>query len=282
MSTVIGPGFGQEHRPFFNLIYIWQPVITNRPGNMDTKKVNVHIPPITIPYWVLMVLATTIGEIVGNLISRNMGLGYSTGAIILISTYLVSIIGIVLWAKESAAVYWVLIVLGNIAGTNCADFITITPLKLGTIWGSLLVMAILAAILLVWKLVAPKSTIQSGFTRTTFFLYWFAILVSSTFGTTSGDFLSNDTPLGSGGGTLLLIGILAILAAINAYTGVSKEILYWVALVVMHPVGATVGNYISKPEGLNFGNIWTSVVLVSLFVLVFIFSQRKNMEQAVE
>ena len=249
---------------------------------MDAKKVNVHIPPITIPYWVLMVLATTIGEIVGNLISRNMGLGYSTGAMILISTYLVAIIGIVLWAKESAAVYWVLIVLGNIAGTNCADFITITPLKLGTIWGSLLVMAVLAAILLVWKLVAPKSTIQSGFTRTTFFLYWFAILVSSTFGTTSGDFLSNDTPLGSGGGTLLLIGILAILAAINAYTGVSKEILYWIALVVMHPVGATVGNYISKPEGLNFGNIWTSVVLVSLFVLVFIFSQRKNMEQAVE
>jgi uncharacterized membrane-anchored protein len=246
---------------------------------MEAKKISVHIPPINIPYWVLMILATTIGEIVGNLISRNLGLGYSTGAIILISTYVVSIIAIVLTAKESAAVYWILIVLGNIAGTNCADFITITPLKLGTIWGSLLVMGILTCILIVWKLVAPKSTIQSGFTRTTFSLYWLAILVSSTFGTTSGDFLSNDTPLGSGGGTLLLVVILLILALINFYTNTSKEILYWITLVVMHPIGATIGNYISKPEGLNFGNIWTSGFLVLSFLLIFIFSQRKTLNK---
>ena len=157
-----------------------------------------------------MILATTIGEIVGNLISRNLGLGYSTGSILLIGTYLFAIIAIALSGKESPTVYWLLIVLGNIAGINCADFITIEPLKLGTIWGSVLVMGILTLTLVVWKFVSPKSTVETGLNSKTFFLYWFAILVSSTFGTTSGDLLSNDTSLGAGGGSILLLVILAI------------------------------------------------------------------------
>lgn len=241
---------------------------------MTNKKLNIHIPTIGVHYWTLMILATTIGEIVGNLISRNLGLGYSTGSILLISTYVFSIIAIALSGKENPAVYWLLIVLGNIAGTNCADFITIEPLKLGTIWGSVLVMGILTLILIVWKYISPKSTVESGLNNKTFFLYWFAILVSSTFGTTSGDLLSNDTPLGAGGGTILLLVILTIFALLNKYTKVSKEILYWFALVVMHPIGATIGNYISKPAGLNFGNIWTSVVLVLVFLLIFITDKR--------
>lgn len=223
-----------------------------------------------------MTLATTIGEIVGNLISRNLGLGYSTGSILLISIYVFSIIAIALSRRENATVYWLLIVLGNIAGTNCADFITIEPLKLGTVWGSVLVMGILTLTLIIWKFVSPKSTVESGLNNKTFFLYWFAIIVSSTFGTTSGDLLSNDTPLGAGGGTILLTIILSVFALLNKYTNFSKEILYWVALVVMHPIGATIGNYISKPAGLNFGNIWTSIVLVIVFIALFITNQRRK------
>ena len=236
---------------------------------MTNKKLNIHIPTIGIHYWILMILATTIGEIVGNLISRNLGLGYSTGSILLISSYVFAIIAIAFSGKENPSVYWLLVVLGNIAGTNCADFITIEPLKLGTIWGSLLVMGILTLILIVWKFVSPKSTIESGLNSKTFFLYWFAILVSSTFGTTSGDLLSNDTPLGAGGGTIFLLLILFVFVLLNKYSKVSKEILYWFALVIIHPIGATIGNYISKPAGLNFGNIWTSLVLVIVFLLLF-------------
>jgi uncharacterized membrane-anchored protein len=236
---------------------------------MTRKKLNIHIPAMGFSYWMLMILATTIGEIVGNLISRNLGLGYSTGSILLISTYIITCLVIAFSGKENPAVYWILIVLGNIAGTNCADFITIEPLKLGTIWGSLFVMFVLTLILIVWKFVAPKSTVESGLTNKTFFLYWVAILVSSTFGTTSGDLLSNDTPLGAGGGTVLLLFILALFALLNRYSKATKEVLYWFTLVVMHPIGATIGNYISKPAGLNFGNIWTSLTLVILFILLF-------------
>ncbi len=233
-------------------------------------------PKINLKYWLLMILATTIGEIVGNLISRNLGLGYSTGSILLISIYVIALTTITLKKGESHIFYWLLIVLGNIAGTNIADFVVISPLNLGTIWGSLLVMGVLTAILLVWRLLAPNSSIEKGLDLKTQFLYWFAILMSSTFGTTSGDFLSNDTPLGALGGSLLLLGLLGIVVLLLYYTKISKELCYWIALVLMHPIGATIGNYISKPAGLNFGNVWTSVVLITVFVIIYLTSQRKT------
>ncbi|MBK6989308.1 MAG: hypothetical protein IPH33_14440 [Bacteroidetes bacterium] len=176
---------------------------------MTNKKLNIHIPNIGIHYWTLMILATTIGEIVGNLISRNLGLGYSTGSILLLSTYAFSIIAIALSGKENPSVYWLLIVLGNIAGTNCADFITIEPLKLGTMWGSVLVMGILTLILIVWKFVSPKSTVETGLNSKTFFLYWFAILVSKhPLPPRRADF--SRPPPGVGGGRNFNLKILTI------------------------------------------------------------------------
>lgn len=233
-------------------------------------------PKIDLKYWFLMVLATTIGEIVGNLISRNLGLGYSTGSILLISVYVVALTTITMAKGKSYIFYWLLIILGNVAGTNIADFVVISPLNLGTIWGSLLVMGVLMSILLVWRLVAPNSSIEKGLDLKTQFLYWFAILMSSTFGTTSGDFLSNDTPLGALGGSILLLGLLGIVVLLVFYTKISKELCYWIALVLMHPIGATIGNYISKPAGLNFGNVWTSVVLIIAFIFIYLSTKLKT------
>jgi len=237
---------------------------------VDHKKLNIHIPTLNANYWILMILATTLGEIFGNLISRNLGLGYEVGSILLVGLYVLVISFIAIYRKESPFVYWLLIILGNIAGTDCADFITIEPLKLGTIWGSLFVATVLVAIMVVWKIISPRFSIKEGLNGKTFFLYWFAILTSSTFGTTFGDLLSNDTQLGSSGGTLLLAVVLGATFWLYKYTNISNAILYWFALVAVHPIGATIGNYISKPEGFNFGNIWTSVVLGFAFVFIFI------------
>jgi uncharacterized membrane-anchored protein len=233
----------------------------------------IQIPKTNLNYWLLMVLATTIGEIVGNLISRNLGLGYATGSVLLISIFVISLLIIKISKIKNDFSYWFLILFGNIAGTNIADFVTITPLNLGTIYGSLLIMAVLTFILLIWRYTSPKSTIENGLNTTTYFLYWFAILFSSTFGTTFGDLLSNDTPLGALGGTILLLSLLGIIVLIVFKTSISKELCYWMTLVIMHPIGATIGNYISKPAGLNFGNIWTSLVLILFFGLLY-FNQK--------
>jgi len=243
---------------------------------VNHKNLNIHIPKLNANYWLLMILATTLGEILGNLISRNLGLGYEVGSILLVGLFVSAISIIAFYRKESPFVYWLLITLGNIAGTDCADFITIEPLKFGTLWGSLFVGAVLVAIMVVWKIISPSFSIKEGLNGKTFFLYWFAILTSSTFGTTFGDLLSNDTQLGSSGGTLLLAVVLGVTFWLHKYTNISKGLLYWFALVAVHPIGATIGNYISKPEGFNFGNIWTSVVLGFVFVFIFIKQHNKK------
>lgn len=239
----------------------------------------IHLPKINAKYWLLMIIATTIGEIVGNLISRNLGLGYSFGALLLISAFIIALITAVFIRTENHIYYWILIILGNIAGTNCADFITIEPLQLGTVYGSLLVMGVLIALLVLWHIITPKSSIEKGLSTTAEYLYWFAILTSSTFGTTFGDYLSNDTILGSSGGTVLLVILLALVSLLLFYNRISNELFYWLAIVIIHPVGATSGNYISKSEGLNFGNIWTSIVLLTVFTLIFL-NRKQQTNQA--
>lgn len=229
-----------------------------------------NIPEINLTYWILMIIATTTGEIVGNYISRDLELGYKIGSIILVAIYTTAIIFSIFTKKFDSLFYWFLIILGNIGGTNIADLICI-DLNLGTILGSLLVIGAFLIILCAIK-VLSKSQDEINTIKIEF-LYWFAILTSSTFGTTSGDFLSNDTPLGADGGTILLICLLIISILLFRFKKISKDVFYWLAIIIIHPIGATFGNYISKPAGLNFGNVWTSIVLISSFLMLYYFQK---------
>ncbi len=227
-----------------------------------------NIPKPTVIYWFLMIIATTIGEIVGNYISRDLGLGYKTGSIILLSIFLVSVTYTIFSKNKSDILYWLLIIIGNIGGTNIADLICI-DLNLGTIYGSLLVIAILFVLILFMRLVKKEN-----FNSQTL-LYWLAIIASSTFGTTSGDFLTNDTPLGASGGSIFLIVLLIISVILLRSKIISSTTFYWAAIIIIHPIGATIGNYISKPIGLDLGNVWTSIFLIIIFISLLIYEKRK-------
>lgn len=227
------------------------------------------IPKPTFAYWLLMIIATTIGEIVGNYISRDLGLGYQTGSIILLSLFLILISVLIFTKNNNHVFYWLLIIIGNIGGTNIADLICI-DLNLGTIYGSILVIIVLIILIITLKKIKKeKSTIQE-------FLYWLAIITSSTFGTTSGDFLTNDTPLGAAGGSVFLLLLLFLSIYLLRTKKISSTTFYWLAIVIIHPIGATIGNYISKPIGLNLGNVWTSIFLIGLFIILFIFSKKSE------
>ena len=230
-----------------------------------------HIPKINFIYWVLMIIATTTGEIVGNYISRDLGIGYKIGSILLVTTFVSAILYSIQTKKFNQLFYWFLIILGNIGGTNIADLICI-DLNLGTIYGSLLVIFVFFMILLAIKIISKKQSVITDMKIE--FLYWFAILTSSTFGTTSGDFLSNDTPLGADGGTILLIALLIVSILLLRFKQISKDLFYWLAIIIIHPIGATFGNYISKPAGLNFGNVYTSIFLIILFSIVYNINQK--------
>jgi uncharacterized membrane-anchored protein len=228
-----------------------------------------YIPKVTSIYWWLMIVATTTGEIVGNYISRDLGLGYQTGSILLISIFFISVLYTITTKNKDRIVYWILIILGNIGGTNIADLICI-DLDFGTVVGSLLVMSALLVFILMMKINKNENSIYS------MFFYWLAIITSSTFGTTSGDLLTNDTPLGAFGGSIFLAVLLLFSLILLRRKIISDTAYYWTAIILIHPIGATIGNYISKPIGLDFGNVWTSIFLIVLFIIIYYYQDKPS------
>ena len=240
---------------------------------------------LNVNYWMMMLLCTTMGELIGNLLSRNFELGYTQGAALDLCIFAAMIGAFVVFKVRREIFYWVLILMGNIGGTNLADWVTLDPLEkdktwgalqplqLGTKLGSLVVLGSLALILLI-RLFTVKRSGQSSLLSIC--CYWIAILLSSTFGTTSGDFITNDTPLGALYGSILLLVILAIVLWCFKARRVNLATAYWSALVLMHPVGATIGNWISKPIGLNLGNVDTNIAMAVIFIIIFIANARVN------
>jgi uncharacterized membrane-anchored protein len=243
------------------------------------------LPKLNVSYWVMMLLCTTMGELIGNLLSRNLELGYTQGALLDVCVFAAMILAAVVLKLQNHIFYWQLILMGNIGGTNLADWVTLDPLdndkkwgllqplQLGTKMGSLAVLGSLVAILLA-RYLAVKRSGEDGLFGVVF--YWVAILLSSTFGTTSGDLITNDTPLGAFGGSIFLLVILALVFAAFKLKKLSSASAYWSALVLMHPVGATIGNYVSKPIGLNLGNVYTNLGMAVIFVLIYFNNERRT------
>lgn len=242
-----------------------------------------NVPKLNVSYWLIMLLCTTMGELIGNLLSRNFQLGYTQGALLDICIFSMTILVFMSFKLKNEICYWVLILMGNIGGTNLADWVTLEPLdndkkwgflkplELGTKLGSLAVLGSLTIVLLVRYGFSKKG---NGEGTAISVLYWLAILLSSTFGTTSGDLITNDTPLGAFGGSIFLLVTLAFVYAAYTLKKIKMPAAYWSALVLMHPVGATIGNYVSKPIGLNLGNVYTNVVMAVLFALIYAVDSR--------
>jgi uncharacterized membrane-anchored protein len=235
-----------------------------------------HLPKINIFYWALIVSANTMGETAGDLISQTFGLGYGGGTIALLLLFLIALTISIYSKSQKPLLYWTVITLASTLGTTISDFISRSFFHLqlgftenqGYTFGTIILIVALIATFSIWKYHSKTNTIENGLNKRTEFLYWIAILTSSTLGTAFGDLLAHNTPLGFDGGTLLLIILLAVVVGLYFLTKISRELLYWFAIILTHPIGATMGDYMTKPEGLNLGNIKASLVLVVVFIIV--------------
>ncbi|HEY0805521.1 MAG TPA: hypothetical protein VGD84_10660, partial [Pseudonocardiaceae bacterium] len=124
------------------------------------------------------------------------------------------------------------------------------------------------------------------------FLYWTAILFSNTLGTSLGDFLADDTGLGFGGTALVISGVLVLITIAMGYTVISKTagrdgwgrtLLFWAAFVLTRPLGASAGDFFSKPVrlgGLGYGTIGASIILGAVLVVLIGYTSRRAALQA--
>jgi uncharacterized membrane-anchored protein len=235
---------------------------------MDSQS-DSKLPPLNIFFWIMIITATTLGETAGDLLSMTMKVGYAWSSVILVTLFAISLIIELASKNKHRGLFWTVIILTSTAGTTISDYITRT-LELGYTQGTLLLLAILTIIFIIWRLNTRSLSIETVKTVKIETLYWAAILFSSTLGTSLGDFLADDTglSLGFGGGTIVLAILLIVIGLLTLFTKTSRVLLFWLAIIVTHPIGACMGDYLTKPSALGFGPMSATIGLVVLFTFV--------------
>ena len=234
------------------------------------------VPAVTLGFWIIKILATTLGETGGDTFSMTWDLGYLVSTAIFLCILVLLVVIQVAAKKFHPFLYWGTIVASTTAGTTMADFAT-RSLGVGYPGGSLILFACLMAVLASWHWSLGSISVATVSTPKVEAFYWAAITFSQTLGTALGDWLA-DTGLGYEGGALVFAAGLAALAAAYYWTDISRVLLFWAAFILTRPLGATVGDFIDKPVdqgGLDLSRpIATAVVAALMIVCIVILPQR--------
>jgi uncharacterized membrane-anchored protein len=213
------------------------------------------------------VAATTLGETGGDAVSMTMNLGYAVSSLIFLTLFIV-MAGLQLFSKSyHPFLYWSVIVATTTAGTTMADFAD-RSLGVGYVGGSLVLLAILLVLLGLWRLVVGSVSVDHIVSPKAETFYWATILFSNTLGTALGDFFADDSGFGYEGAAIVFGGLLALIAVARFWTNISRTLLFWLAFILTRPLGATLGDLLTKPYahgGMNLGRISSSLV-IAIFI----------------
>ncbi len=235
------------------------------------------VPEVTFGFWIIKILATTLGEVGGNAMTMQLGFGYLIGSIIF-AAVLIILVGVQIAANRFRPfLYWAVIVATTLTGTTLADFFD-RSLGIGYLGGSLSLFSLVIATIGVWYWRLGSVSVQTVVSPKVEAFYWATIMFSQTLGTALGDWMADDTGLGYNGSALLIAVVLAVIAAVYFFTRVSRTLLFWAAFILTRPLGATIANSFDKPVshgGLAVGDLKASAVLAVLIVVsILIIPQR--------
>jgi uncharacterized membrane-anchored protein len=228
------------------------------------------VPPVTLAFWVVKILATTLGETGGDAVSMTLNLGYAVGTAIFLAFFLVTLAAQVKSIHYHPVGYWAVVVATTTVGTTTSDYIDRT-LGLGYVVSSIILTCLVIGILVVWRFATGTIAVDRITTRKNEVFYWVTILVSNTLGTALGDFVATSTGLGFERGALVFAGFILLVALIHLLTRAPSSVLFWAAYVLTRPLGATLGDTLTKPHaqgGLNLGRISSSLAMVAAMVVL--------------
>ena len=235
------------------------------------------VPEVTLAFWIIKIAATTLGETGGDAVSMSMNLGYAVGSAIFLGFFLIIVAAQVAAKSFHPFLYWAVIVATTTAGTTMADYAD-RSLGVGYIGGSLVLFALLMATLALWRFSLGSVSVNNITSPRVETFYWVTILFSNTLGTALGDFLADSSGLGYEGSALVFIGMLALIAAAYYFTKLSHTLLFWAAFILTRPLGATVGDLLTKPYehgGLDLSRVSSSAVIAVIMIVLILFTSRK-------
>ena len=248
-------------------------------GTMRTNhEILSKVPEVTLGFWVIKILATTLGGTGGDTVTMTWlhadknahNGGYLIGTGIFLAVFVAAVIVQISTRRFNAWAYWAAIVASTTVGTAMADFFD-RSLGIGYAGGSSILFACVLCSLAAWYFNLGSINVQTVATPKAEIFYWVTITFSQTLGTALGDWIADGTGLGYDGGALLFCAGLLLLAALYRWTTISSVFLFWAAFILTRPLGATVGDFLDKP--MSHGGLALSRPLASgvIFAVIIVF-----------
>jgi len=230
------------------------------------------VPQITIFFWIIKVLCTTVGETFSDYLSVNLGFGLGVTSAVMGIALAVVLFFQIRAKRYIPIIYWLTVVLISVFGTLVTDIGTDQigiPLEASTIFFTVLLMATFA----VWYYYEKTLSIHSIYTRRREGFYWLAIFFTFALGTASGDLISEGLGFGYLTTGLIVCGVI-ICAAIAWKFGLDSVLSFWIIYIMTRPLGASIGDFLSQPHengGLGLGATITSIIFLSAILITVIF-----------
>jgi uncharacterized membrane-anchored protein len=244
--------------------------------NME-REIPSKVPEVTLIFWIIKILATTLGETGGDALSMSLNLGYLLSTGIFAVVFILAVTVQILAKRFHPVVYWTTIIATTTVGTTLADFAD-RSLGIGYAGGSAILFMLLIASLATWRHTLGSVAVNTVNSPKSEMFYWGTIMFSQTLGTALGDWLADTGGLGYGGGALVFGAMLAVIAAAYYRTNISHTLLFWAAFILTRPLGAVVGDFLDKPishGGLALSRYSASATLLALIVLfIFVFPHK--------
>jgi uncharacterized membrane-anchored protein len=248
--------------------------------NETVKAALSKVPEVTLGFWIIKIIATTIGETGGDALTMSVlhadknahNGGYLIGTGVFLGVFIAAVIVQIAMKKFRPLIYWLTIVATTTVGTAMADFAD-RSLGIGYAGGSSILLALLLMSLLVWRCREGTVSVNTVATPRVEVFYWTTILFSQTLGTALGDWMADTNNLGYENAALVFGAGLMVLAAAYWFTSVSRVFLFWSAFILTRPLGATLGDWLDKPithGGFAFSRYAATAILAAAMVALIL------------
>ena len=230
------------------------------------------VPEVTVYFWVIKILCTTVGESFADYINETLGFGLANTTVVFSAALVVALVVQFRADRYVPGIYWLAVVLISVVGTLLTDNLTDAhgvPLWISTTVFSVL----LAAVFGIWYARERTLSIHTIVTTSRESWYWLTVLVTFALGTAAGDWTLELTGWSPGAAVLLPLGlILAVLAAWKL--GAGPVLCFWLAYILTRPLGANIGDFLASPRadgGLGLGTLGTSVLFLGTILATVIY-----------
>lgn len=246
------------------------------------RKVLSRVPEITTSFWLIKVLATTVGETAADFLSATLNLGLSATSYIMSGVLLIALLYQFRLKRYVPASYWIVVVLMSITGTLITDRL-VDELGVSLVTITIVFSVVLVSVFAFWYSNEKTLAMHSINTAKRELFYWVAILVTFALGTATGDLLAEALKLGYAQSALVFGVLIGIITIGYYYFRMNAVLAFWIAYILTRPLGASTGDLLSQPAGnggFGLGTVGTSMIFLSIIVSFVIYLSLKQKKQA--